>query len=261
MSMTREIDLEQDGPVLSVWLNRPEVRNAFTPTMIAALRECFTGPACASSVRVVLLGGEGGVFCAGADLEWMQASARMSTQENYTDALGLAQMLAALDACPCPVVCRVQRAAVGGALGLMACCDSVICTSDSVFAFGEVRLGISPATIAPYVINKIGPSHARDLFLSGERFNAERAFSMGLVHAIVKPGELDEVIESKIDELLLAGPSAARATKALVRNLSPQLAPAMQEQTAQLIADLRVSAEGQEGLAAFLSKRDPTWLA
>jgi methylglutaconyl-CoA hydratase len=259
MAITRDLELEQDGPVLYVWLNRPDSRNAFTPSLITQLQQCFTGPACDSAVRVVVLGGEGSVFCAGADIEWMRAAASMTAEQNLVDALALAQMLAALEACPCPVVCRVQRAAIGGALGLMACCDSVICTADSKFAFGEVRLGISPATIAPYVINKIGPGNARDLFLSGELFTAERAFAMGLVHAIVQPDELDEVVDSKVDELLLAGPMATRATKALIRSLQAQLSPAMQQQTAELIADLRVSPEGQEGLAAFSQKRVPSW--
>lgn len=254
-----ELELEQDGPVLYVWLNRPAVRNAFTPDMVNALHQCFSGPACSTDIRVVVLGGEGSVFCAGADIEWMHAAASMTADENTADATRLAQMLAALDSCPCPVVCRVQRAAMGGGLGLMACCDSVICTSDSVFAFGETRLGISPATIAPYVIKKIGVSYARNLFLSGERFNAEQAFSMGLVHAIVQQHELDEVVESKVDELLQAAPGAARATKVLLRNLDGQVPVELQQQTAQLIADLRVSVEGQEGLSAFLQQRPPAW--
>jgi methylglutaconyl-CoA hydratase len=259
MAYPRPIDLEQDGPVLYVWLNRPQVRNALNPELITELTQCFTGPALAANVRVVVLGGRGAVFCAGADLAWMQAACTMEQSENYADAQRLTALLAALGSVPCPVICRVQKAALGGALGLLACCDSVICSRDAVFAFSEVRLGLSPATIAPYVMAKIGQSHTRDLFLSGERFTAEHAFATGLVHAIVQPDELDDVVEAKVEELLMAGPLAARATKALLLGLAPRVTPEIAQQTEQLIADLRVSSEGQEGLAAFLQKRPPAW--
>jgi methylglutaconyl-CoA hydratase len=246
--------------VLYVWLNRPQVRNALNIELITELTQCFTGLASDANVRVVVLGGRGSVFCAGADLAWMQAAGGMAATENYADAQRLTSLLAALDSCPCPVLCRVQKAALGGALGVLACCDSVICSREAVFAFSEVRLGLSPATIAPYVLAKIGFSHARDLFLSGERFTAERCFTMGLVHGIVQPDELDEVVEAKVEELLLAGPSAARATKALLRSLGSRVTPEIAEQTERLIADLRVSMEGQEGLAAFLEKRPAAWV-
>lgn len=236
-----------------------DVRNAFNAGVIAELTECFAQLGAGAGIRAVMLGGRGSVFCAGADLEWMHGAAKMSEEENYADALRLAGMLAAVDACPVPVVCRVQRAAMGGALGLMACCDTVICTSDCRFAFGEVRLGISPATIAPYIVNRIGAGDARDLFLSGERFTPERAFAIGLVHAVVEPDELDDVVEAKLSELLMAGPEAARASKALLRSMARNVTPELHEQTARLIAQLRVSAEGQEGLEAFLQKRPPAW--
>lgn len=245
--------------MLYVWLNRPEVRNAFNPDLIAALHQCFTGPACQPGVRAVVLGGNGPVFCSGADLAWMRSAALLTQEQNYAEAQQLAAMLAALQACPCPVVCRVHRAAIGGALGLMACCDTVICTSDTKFAFSEVRVGIIPATIAPYVVAKIGISNARDLFLSGERFSVDRAFAMGLVHAIVHPDELDEVVEAKVDELLMAAPLAARSVKSLLAAMHPAVTSALQEQTARLIAELRVAPEGQEGLAAFLEQRPPSW--
>lgn len=260
MAYQRSIDLEQDGSVLYVWLDRPQVRNALNPQLITELTQCFSGPAKDTSVRVVVLGGRGTVFCAGADLAWMRDAGGMDQSANYTDAQRLTALLAALNGCPCPVVCRVQKAALGGALGLLACCDSVICSRDTVFAFSEVRLGISPATIAPYVLARIGPSHARDLFLSGERFTAEHAFTMGLVHAIVQPEELDDVVEAKVEELLQAGPAAARATKALLHELGQSITPEMAQLTERLITDLRVSAEGQEGLAAFLEKRPAAWV-
>jgi methylglutaconyl-CoA hydratase len=253
------IELEQEGPVLYVWLSRPEVRNAFNPELISALTQCFSGPALDPGVRVIVLGGNGPAFCAGADLAWMRSAVLLSAEQNYADAQNLAAMLATLEACPCPVVCRVQRAAMGGALGIMACCDTVICTSDAKFAFSEVRVGISPATIAPYIVAKIGISNARDLFLSGERFTADRAFSMGLVHAIVHADELDEVVEAKVDELLMAGPAAVRATKALLSSMRPAVTAELREQTSRLIAELRIAPEGQEGLAAFMEQRPPAW--
>jgi len=251
--------IDREDPVMRIWLNRPAVRNAFNPQLIAELRNCFNSIQDDNNVRVVLLGGRGDVFCAGADLNWMQDMAGYSKEENYEDALELADMLAALNQCPCPIICRVQKAAMGGALGLMACCDTVICADDCVLAFAETRLGISPATIAPYVVAKIGTSNARDLFLSGQRFSAQHAFNIGLVHQLSAPSDLDEVVANKVSEALLAGPKAARATKKLLLSLADTISSEIREQTAKLIAELRASAEGQEGLAAFLAKRRPEW--
>lgn len=259
MAEPEHLQIERVGPVVHVWLNRPEVRNAFNPQLIAELTAVFNSLGAEDGTRAVALGGRGKVFCAGADLTWMREMAGYTREENLADARRLADMLAALDGCACPLVGRVQRGAMGGALGLMACCDSVICTDDALFAFSEVRLGISPATIAPYVISKVGAAHARDLFLSGERFSAGRALSTGLVHRVVPVDELDAAVEEKLGELLQAGPHAAAATKALIRDVAPALTPHLREQTAQLIAELRASAEGQAGLSAFLAKRQPPW--
>lgn len=242
-----------------IWLDRPDVRNAFNPTLIGELRDAVEAVACDESIRAVVLAGRGKVFCAGADLGWMRAMAGYSREENEADALNLAGMLEALDACPVPVVARVQRAAYGGAVGLLACCDSVICTDDCSFGFSEVRLGISPATISPYVIAKVGASGARDLFLSGEAFEAQRALQLGLVHHVVAASGLDEAVQAKLKHLLQAGPAAARATKALVRQLTALGDEKVKQMTAALIAELRVSTEGQEGLGAFLGKRRPGW--
>jgi methylglutaconyl-CoA hydratase len=259
MNQSSFLNVVNDGPVLRIWLNRPDVRNAFNPTLIRELSEVFGNIKAGGSTRVVVLAGMGKVFCAGADLNWMREMAGYSAKENYADARNLAAMLSAIDLCPVPVVGRVQRAAYGGALGLLACCDSVIATSDCTFAFSEVRLGISPATIAPYVVAKIGASGARDLFLSGERFDAQRALSMGLVHQIVEPEQLDAAVEAKLAELLQAAPIAASETKNLISQLTSKADEHTVHATAELIAKLRAAPEGQEGLSAFLEKRKPSW--
>lgn len=259
MSQPSFLKLVSEGAVLSIWLNRPDVRNAFNPTLISELREVFGNMKAGGSTRGVVLAGMGKVFCAGADLNWMRQMADYTPEENYADARNLAAMLSAIDLCPVPVIARVQRAAYGGALGLLACCDTVIATSDCTFAFSEVRLGISPATIAPYVVAKIGASGARDLFLSGERFGAQRALGMGLVHSVVEPDELDAAVEAKLGELLQAAPSAAAETKRLIRKLTSLADEETVHATAELIAKLRAAPEGQEGLGAFLEKRKPSW--
>jgi len=245
--------------VRGIRLNRPEVRNAFNPQLITELTEAFRETSLAAGHRAALLEGSGKVFCAGADLGWMQESAAYPREYNLRDAHALAAMLSAVDNTEIPLLARVQRAAYGGALGLLACCDSVICTADCTFAFSEVRLGISRATIAPYVIRRIGVSHARDLFLSGERFDAERALRIGLVHQVVAPGELDAAVTAKLAELKQAGPRAAIATKQLIKRIDGGFTDELLSDTAALIADLRVSDEGQEGLSAFLEKRPPKW--
>jgi len=243
---------------MRVWLARAEVRNAFNENLIAELTQVFSSiPA---DARVAILGGRGEVFCAGADLQYMKRLGEMGREENMQDARALADMLAAVNACPVPLVGRMQKAAFGGAIGLLACCDSVICTNDSTFAFSEVRLGISPATVAPYVIAKIGESAARDLFLSGEKWDAQRALAMGLVHQVAPPEELDAAVDAKVRELLKAGQQAARATKRLIREVAGSVAAELREATARLIADLRGSDEGREGLSAFIQKRKPSWI-
>lgn len=254
------IELEARGDVLWIWLNRPEVRNALNPQLIAELTECLLNQASSDQApRAIVLGGRGPVFCAGADLAYMREIAGFGPEQNREDALRLAALFEALDSCPCPVVCRVQHGGFGGALGLIACCDSVIADEDATFSFPEVRLGIVAATIAPYVLAKIGLSHARDLLLSGERFTAPYATRIGLVHQCVASAALDLAVEAKLAELLMAGPLAARATKQLLQELHGAPSAAVKEQTAALIADMRASAEGQEGLAAALGKRKPAW--
>jgi methylglutaconyl-CoA hydratase len=245
--------------VLWVEFNRPEKRNAFNPEVIAELKRVFTLDPGGDMPRVVVLAGRGDFFCAGAGIDWMQETASYS--QNQADADALAEMLGIVDSCPVPVIARVQGGAFGGGLGLLACCDSVVAEQGAKFAFSEVRLGLSPATIAPYVLPKIGAGTARDLFLSGAVFDTDRAFEHGLVHTIVPPAELDAAVEQKISDMLRGGPMAMAATKRLIKILSGAIAPEILQVTAKLIAELRASPEGQEGLAAFLEKRDPSWVA
>jgi methylglutaconyl-CoA hydratase len=240
--------VERDGPWLRVTLARPERRNAFDAALIAELTEAFAD---VGDARAVVLAGEGESFCAGADVEWMRSSVELSFDENVEDALRLRRMLEAIDSCPAPVVARVQGHALGGGAGLVACADIVIAEDDAQFAFSEVKLGIVPAVISPFVFPRIGTAAARWLFLTGERFDAETALRIGLVHEIAE--DLDVVLERVIAELLSAGPEATRAAKQLIRDRPDG------EQAARLAAKLRTSSEGQEGLRAFLDKRPAAW--
>jgi methylglutaconyl-CoA hydratase len=242
------LGVERDGPVLRVALARPERRNAFDASLIAELTEVFAD---VGDARAVLLSGDGPSFSAGADVEWMRASVELSYDENVTDALRLRAMLESIDGCPAPVVARVQGHALGGGCGLVACCDIAIAEPAAQFAFSEVRLGIVPAVISPFALAKIGTSAARRWFVTGERFSAEVALRIGLVHEVAE--DLDAAIDRVLGELLSAGPEAARAAKALAR------APLPADETARRIAKHRASAEGQEGLRAFLEKRPPSW--
>jgi len=253
------IEVEREGPVARLWLSRAQVRNAFNARLIGELSACLAGLAQDEGLRALVLGGRGDVFCAGADLDYMRTVAGLGEGENYRDAMELAEMLAALDAFPCPVVARLHGAAMGGGVGLVACCDIAVCASDTRLAFSEVRLGLSPATIAPYVVSKIGVTHARHLFLTGERFDAAQALAYGLVHQVVEPEQLDSAVDALVAQLLCGGPQAARATKRLLRTLAGIRDAATQEMTARLIAELRASDEGREGIAAFLGRRAPSW--
>jgi len=240
--------IDAEGDVLRIAMARPERRNAFDAELIAELTEAFVN---VGDVRAVVLSGDGPSFSAGADVEWMRSSADLTYEENIADALRLRAMLDAIDGCPAPVVARVQGHALGGGCGLVACSDVVIAEPSAVFAFSEVKLGIVPAVISPFALAKIGPSAARRWFVTGERFAADVALRIGLVHELAD--ELDPAVDAVLSELRSAGPEAARTAKALAR------APRSAEETAQLIAAHRTSAEGQEGLRAFLEKRAPSW--
>jgi methylglutaconyl-CoA hydratase len=254
--------IERDGPIARVWLARPEVRNAFNAELIAVLTDTFAALADepADALRAVVLAGEGPVFCAGADVAWMQAAADMDLEANESDAGRLASMLETIDTCPAPLVARVHGAALGGGMGLCAVADIVIATVGTSFGFTETRLGILPAVIGPYAVAKIGESQARSLFLSGSRFGAERAAAIGLVHEVVADdASLDAAVARALAELLAGGPTAVREAKALIRRLRGQPPPQARALTVAAIARQRTSPEGQEGLAAYLDKRDPSW--
>jgi methylglutaconyl-CoA hydratase len=239
---------ERDGAVLHVTLARPERRNAFDAQLIGELTEAFAD---VGDARAVVLAGEGTSFSAGADVEWMRASIDLSHEENVEDALRLRRLFDSIDACPAPVLCRVQGHAFGGGCGLVAASDIAVAAPDAIFAFSEVRLGLIPAVISPFAIAKIGPGNARRYFLTGERFEADTALRIGLVQEVAP--DLDEAVGRVVSELLSAGPEAVRAAKRLVldRPDGPE--------TARRIAERRASEEGQEGLLAFLERRSPRW--
>ena len=257
------IRVERDGPIARVTLARPDVRNAFNAELIADLQGAFQQLAGEppSRLRGLVLSGDGPAFCAGADVAWMRASLALSIEENEADAGRLADMLEAIDACPVPVLARVQGAALGGGMGLCAVADIVLATAETVFGFTETKLGILPAVISPFIIRRIGEGHARALFPTGERFGPERARAIGLVHEVLPDeGALDARVDALIGELLAAGPMAARAAKAVIRDQRGLDADAGRALTVGAIARQRTSAEGQEGLTAFLEKRAPTWI-
>ena len=242
------LEVERDGSVLRITLARPDRRNAFDAALIAELAEAFVD---VGRARVVLLAGEGPSFCAGADVDWMRASAGLSFDENVADANALRRMFEAIDGCPAPVVARVHGHALGGGAGLVAVADVAIAAPGTVFAFSEVKLGIIPAVISPFVLAKIGAGAARRYFVSGERFHADTALRIGLVSEVAD--DLDVAVGRALGELLSAGPHAARWAKRLVRERPDG------PETARWIAERRTSDEGQEGLKAFLEKRPPGW--
>jgi methylglutaconyl-CoA hydratase len=239
--------VERDGNVLRVTLARPDRRNAFDAALIAELTEAFSD---VGDARAVVLAGEGESFCAGADVEWQRSAVELSFDENVDDAMRLYRMCETIDRCPAPVIARVQGYALGGGSGLVACADVAIAAEDAVFGFSEVKLGIIPAVISPFVLPKIG-MHARRYFLTGERFDAETALRIGLVHDVTD--DPDGAAKRVVDELLTSGPQAVRAAKELIRNRPDE------KETAQIAARLRAGDEGQEGLRAFLERRPPSW--
>jgi methylglutaconyl-CoA hydratase len=251
--------IERAGPVVRVTLNRPDVRNAFNEDLIAELTTWANSVKPDAETRVAVLAGAGRSFCAGADLAWMSKMVAYSHDENVRDARAMATLFEALDRLPVPLIGRVHGAALGGGAGLAAVCDIVIAAEDTVFGFTEVKLGIVPAVISPYVIAKIGASAARELFLTGGRFSAARAREIGLVHAIGTEEDLDRMIARYVNEVQTAGPLAVAAAKKLIAEVSRQDRTGAMEYSIDAIAVQRVSAEGQEGMRAFLDKRKPSW--
>lgn len=249
----------RDGPVERLTLNRPDVRNAFNEAVIAELTDWATLAADDADIRVVVLSGAGTVFCAGADLTWMSNVISYTHDENVRDATAAAALYGALDALPVPVIGRIHGAALGGGAGLAAICDVVVAEEAAVFGFTEVKLGIVPAMISPFVLRRIGESAARELFLTGMRFDAARAREIGLVHAVVPAAELDARIESYVNEVLTAAPEAVATIKGLMRRVVGRDPFDVRGLTAETLALRRASPEGQEGMQAFLQKRKASW--
>ncbi len=250
---------KRDGAIEHVVLNRPDVRNAFNAEMIGELTAWAAEFVRQSDARVVVLSGKGKVFCAGADAAWMAKTAAYSEADNLRDANTTSQMFRALDELPVPLVGRIQGAAIGGGAGLAAVCDIAIADEDAVFGFTEVKLGLIPAVISPFVLAKIGRSAARELFLSGARFPAARAYKIGLVHAAVPAADLDDTVARYVAEIASASREAIAAAKALIRDVWGRGAAEATALTATALAARRASPEGQEGLRAFLEKRKPRW--
>ena len=260
--MSGPLHVTSEGGVTRVTLARPEVRNAFNATLIDALRTAFEeiDAQPVEALHAVILAGEGPFFSAGADVEWMRAAIGLSLEENERDAAAMQAMFAAIDACPVPVIARVQGGAIGGGMGLCAVSDIVVATAGAAFGFTEAKLGLLPAVISPFVLRKIGETHARALFVTGERFSAEHARFIGLVHHVVEDEPaLDAHISHVGHELSSAGPNAVRAAKALVRELRGLGPDEVDALTVRRIAERRTSAEGQEGLTAFTQQRPPSW--
>ena len=255
----RYLDVRRDGGVEYLTLNRPDVRNAFNDGVITELTWWADSVAKDRDVRAVVVAGAGPVFCAGADLDWMQRMAGYSHQQNLDDASDMARMFLTLDRLPTPVVGRVQGAALGGGTGLAAICDIVVAADTAVFGLTEVRLGLIPAVIAPFVLAKIGRSASRELFLTGARFSAARAQALGLVHAVVPEDGLDQTVAAYVKDLLAGAPGALTAAKHLIAECSKRSATDAATLCAEAIAARRASPEGQEGIRAFLEKRAPKW--
>jgi len=260
--MSSTLDIRIDGPVAHVWLNRPEVRNAFNDATIAELTKTFLALGHNPQLRAVVLGAHGKAFSAGADLNWMRAMADYTWEQNRDDAARLAEMLWTLYSCPLPVVGRLQGDCYAGGVGLAAVCDVLVAAEGVQFCLSEAKLGLLPATISPYVIRAMGEQAARRYFITAERFSAAEAHRLGLVHEVCPAEVLDERVDAIVAALVANGPQAVKACKRLVQDVAGQpISAALREDTARRIADIRASDEGRAGVRAFLDKRSPPWVA
>jgi methylglutaconyl-CoA hydratase len=261
--MTAPATLEVRRPtphVAEVFLNRPEVRNAFNDGVIAELTATFRALAADPALRVVVLGGHGKAFCAGADLNWMRAMAGYSWDENRADAARLAEMLWTIWSCPVPVIGRIHGDCYAGGVGLAAVCDVLVAAEGVNFCLSEARLGLLPATIGPYVVRALGEQASRRYFVTAERFDAATAKALGFVHEVVPAERLDEAVGALVGTLVANGPAAVKACKQLVKDVAGRpIDAALRDETARRIADIRASDEGREGVASFLGKREPAW--
>lgn len=256
------LQIDSTGPVARVTLHRPDVRNAFNEGLIAELTAAFTTLGQRADLRAIVLAAEGKAFCAGADLNWMKAMAGYSWEENHADATRLADMLWAIYSCPLPVIARVQGDVYAGGVGLVACADIVVAVDTAGFCLSEAKLGLLPATIGPYVVKALGEQASRRYFVTAERFSAAEAHRLGLVHEVVTADALDAKVAELTAALTANGPAAVRACKQLVKDVaSREITPALRDDTARRIADIRASSEGREGVQSFLGKTKPGWLA
>lgn len=254
--------LERTGHTATVTLNRPDVRNAFNENTIAEITRAFRELGADDTVRAIVLAANGPAFCAGADLNWMKKMADYSHAENLGDALQLAAMLRTIYACPQPVVAQVQGDCYAGGMGLVAACDIVVAVENAHFCLSEVKLGLTPATISPYVVKAMGEQAARRYFLTAERFTAHEAQRIGFAHEVVAAGALDEKVADIVQALVSNSPAAVRQAKALVRDVAGRVVDdALIDDTAQRIAQVRASEQGKEGVRSFLEKRKPAWLS
>lgn len=263
--MAQETKLETisftlDNKVSRVFLNRPEIHNAFNEVMIKELLELFQQLSKNKDVRVMVLSGRGKSFCSGADLSWMKKQKDYTWEENYEDAVQLAELFYQLYSLPFPTIAKVNGAAIAGGMGLVTSCDIAIASEEAKFSLSEVKIGLVPACICPYILKRVGESCCRELFLTGERFSANRALKIGLVNQVVSAEELDEVTDALVKKMLSGGPAALAACKELISTTSQIDLQEAKSFTARMIANLRVSSEGQEGIRAFFEKRKPTWI-
>jgi methylglutaconyl-CoA hydratase len=253
------LEISTAGAVAQVRLARPGVRNAFNAEVIGELHRAFERLGADAGVRAIVLSGEGKTFCGGADINWMRGSLELSRDENVADAQRMSEMFRTIDRCSKPVIARVHGAALGGGAGLVAVCDIAIASEETIFGFTETKLGILPAVISPFVLAKIGESHARALFLTGERFDTKRAAAIGLIHEVVAPDDLDAAVQRVVEEIETAGPSAIAVAKQMIAKVSAATYDDSRDITAHAIAQQRTSPEGQEGLRAFLERRKASW--
>ena len=259
--MSSTLDIRRPSAhVAEVWMNRPEVRNAFNDGVIAELTTTFRAFAGDDALRCVVLGGHGKAFCAGADLSWMRAMADYTWEQNHADAARLAEMLWTVWTCPVPVVGRIHGDCYAGGVGLAAVCDVLVAAEGVHFCLSEAKLGLLPATIGPYVVKALGEQASRRYFVTAERFSAAQALALGFVHEVVAAEALDTKVAEIVAALVANGPAAVRACKRLVHDVAGrEIGAALRDETARRIADIRASAEGREGVQAFLNKRDPAW--
>lgn len=252
--------LDVENGVARVTLNRPQVRNAFDDRMLRELLEVFSGMKVHRDVRVTVLTGSGTSFCAGADMNWMRRAKDYTHEENLRDSRVLADCLYAIYSCPRPTIARVNGPAIGGGTGLLAVCDIAVASTEARFSFSEVKIGIVPACISPYVVRRIGEGACREFFLTGERLTPERALGTRLVNDVVAPEVLDKAVQEQIDRLMTSGPRALEACKELLQKVPEMSLEEAKTYTAEMIASLRMSEEAQEGMTAYLEKRKPDWV-